>query len=305
MSQLPVSDSPGRVLPAVAAKVTLCVVIVGLVAWACAQGGLSRWGVPVVFLGAALAVALNWIAFLPAFAARTERYYDLTGSLTYLSVTATALLAAGTVDARAVTLAALVAIWASRLGLFLFRRIRAEGKDARFDEVKTSGPRFFLAWTLQAVWVFLTLAAALTAITTATPAPLGIWFGVGLGVWLAGFTIEVVADRQKRAFRRANDTKTEFITTGLWAWSRHPNYFGEVVLWVGVAIAAAPTFVGWQWVALVSPLFVYLLLTRGSGVPILERRADARWGGQPEYESYKARTPVLFPRPPVRGVGRP
>jgi steroid 5-alpha reductase family enzyme len=146
--------------------------------------------------------------------------------------------------------------------------------------------------------VFLTLAAALTAITTSTPAPPGIWFGVGLAVWLAGFAIEVTADRQKRAFKRARDRKTEFITTGLWAWSRHPNYFGEIVLWIGMAILAAPAFRGWQWVALVSPVFVIVLLTRGSGVPILEKRADERWGGQPEYESYKARTPVLIPRPP-------
>jgi steroid 5-alpha reductase family enzyme len=248
----------------------------------------------------ALAFVVNWIAFVPAFAMRTERFYDLVGSLTYLAAIATALLAAGRFDTRAVVLAALVATWATRLGLFLFRRVHADGGDARFDAVKQSGPRFFVAWTLQAVWVVLTLAAALTAITTSSPTPVGPWFVAGLAVWLAGFTIEVVADRQKRAFRRDPERKTEFIRTGLWAWSRHPNYFGEIVLWTGIAIAAAPVLRGPQWVALVSPVFVALLLMFGSGIPLLEKRANARWGGQPEYERYRAETPVLFPRPPKR-----
>ena len=271
---------------------------VGLVAWACGADGAAWGGLPVFGWCAALAFVVNWAVFAPAFAAKTERYYDLTGSFTYLSVTATALLASGRPDTRAALLALLVAVWALRLGVFLFRRVHADGGDGRFDALKRSGPRFFIAWTLQAVWVVLTLAAALTAITTATPAPLGVWFAVGLLLWLVGFGVEVLADAQKRRFRRQTDRKTEFISTGLWAWSRHPNYFGEILLWIGIAVMAAPTFRGWQWVALVSPLFVILLLTRGSGVPILEKRADERWGGQPEYESYKARTPVLIPRPP-------
>jgi steroid 5-alpha reductase family enzyme len=279
------------------AQAAVAVAVTGGVAWACGRGGVSRGGIPVTLLVTALAFVVNWIAFVPAFLRRTERFYDLVGSLTYLSVVAAALVAAGAYDTRSVVLAALVAVWATRLGLFLFHRVHADGGDARFDAIKRSGPRFLFAWTIQAVWVVLTLAAALTAITTSTPTPVGPWFVVGVGVWLAGFAIEVVADRQKRVFRRDPDRKTEFITSGLWAWSRHPNYFGEIVLWVGIAIAAAPTFRGLQWLALVSPVFVIILLTRGSGVPILEKRADARWGGQPEYERYKARTPVLIPRP--------
>jgi len=281
-------------LPAIAIQTTVAVLVVVAVVWACGRDGVARWRVPVTILVAALAFLINWIAFVPAFAMRTERFYDLIGGLTYLSVTAFALLAAGATDTRALILAGLIAIWATRLGLFLFRRVHADGGDGRFDEVKQSGSRFFFAWTLQAVWVVLTLAAALTAITAAHPTPVGAWFVVGVAVWVLGFAIEVVADRQKRAFRSNPDRKTEFICTGLWAWSRHPNYFGEIVLWIGIAIAAAPTFRGLEWIALVSPVFVIVLLTRGSGVPILEKRADARWGGQPEYERYKARTPVLI-----------
>jgi steroid 5-alpha reductase family enzyme len=121
---------------------------------------------------------------------------------------------------------------------------------------------------------------------------------LGVLVWIAGFGIEAVADRQKSRFRADPANKGRFIRSGLWAWSRHPNYFGEIVLWVGVAIIAVPVLQGWQWVTLISPVFVTLLLTRVSGVPLLEKKADATWGGQPDYEAYKASTPVLVPRPP-------
>jgi steroid 5-alpha reductase family enzyme len=121
---------------------------------------------------------------------------------------------------------------------------------------------------------------------------------VGFVVWLIGIGIEALADQQKSAFRADPANKGKFIQSGLWAWSRHPNYFGEIVLWVGVAIIAFPVLSGWQLVTLVSPLFVILLLTRVSGIPMLEKRADERWGGQPDYEAYKERTPVLVMRPP-------
>jgi steroid 5-alpha reductase family enzyme len=121
---------------------------------------------------------------------------------------------------------------------------------------------------------------------------------VGIAIWLAGFGIEVVADRQKSAFRKDPSNEDRFISTGLWAWSRHPNYFGEITLWTGVAVMALPILSGWRWVVLVSPVFVYLLITRISGVPMLEKRADKRWGGEADYELYKDKTPVLMLRPP-------
>jgi steroid 5-alpha reductase family enzyme len=125
---------------------------------------------------------------------------------------------------------------------------------------------------------------------------LGLFDAIGLAIWLLGFCIEVAADRQKSQFRR--ESPGRFIDTGLWAWSRHPNYFGEIVLWIGIAVMASSTLHGWQWATLVSPFFVALLLTRISGIPLLERRSDARWGDDQAYQSYKARTPTLIPRPP-------
>jgi steroid 5-alpha reductase family enzyme len=274
------------------------VVLIGLgIAWAGAQGGALVLGIPIFAFSVGLAFVIQWLVFIPAYLLQNESFFDLTGSITYISVTTLAVLLSPTVDGRSLLLFALVVIWAARLGTFLFRRIRKAGKDARFDEIKLSFPRFLLTWTLQGLWVTFTLAAALAAITTTTRQELGLFAIVGLLVWIFGFVIEVVADAQKSRFRADPQNKGKFIHAGLWAWSRHPNYFGEIVLWVGVAIIALPVLRGWQWATLISPVFVAVLLMRISGVPMLEKRADEKWGGQPDYEAYKERTPVLIPRP--------
>ncbi|MBN1261031.1 MAG: DUF1295 domain-containing protein [Anaerolineae bacterium] len=273
------------------------VILVGLgVALAGSQGSASALGMPLFGLAVGLAFLIQWLAFIPAYLLQTEKFFDITGSFTYISVTTLAVLLSPQIDGRSLLLLALVAIWAARLGTFLFRRIHKAGKDDRFDALKPSFPRFFNVWNLQGLWVTFTLAAALAAITTATRQPLG-WVALaGFLVWAFGFGFEVVADLQKSRFRAQPENKGQFIRTGLWARSRHPNYFGEIVLWIGVAIIAIPVLRGWQWITLISPVFVTLLLTRISGVPMLEKKADQKWGGQEDYEAYKARTPVLIPR---------
>ena len=285
------SRSPDRT-----ALITLPIVVLigALVALAGSQGGATVAGLPVFAIAVAAAFVIQWLAFVPSFAAQTERYFDLTGSVTYISITlAIVLLTPGT-DARALLLAALVLVWAARLGTFLVRRVHKAGKDDRFDDLKPSVIRFLNVWTIQGLWVTLTAAAAWVSITSTTRVGLDVFALIGFVVWAVGFGIEIVADLQKSRFNA--DPAGRFISTGLWGRSRHPNYFGEIVLWTGVAIVALPTLQGWQWVALISPLFVALLLTKVSGVPLLERKADAKWGGQPDYEAYKASTPVLVPK---------
>jgi steroid 5-alpha reductase family enzyme len=267
-----------------------------LVAVAGSQGGASIAGVPLFAISVGLAFILQWLAFIPAYALQTEKFFDLTGSVTYIAVITTAFILVTDADGRSTLLVALVVVWAIRLGTFLFRRIRRAGKDDRFDDIKPSFIRFLNVWTIQGVWVTFTIAAALAAITT-TSKKEGDWLAVvGVLVWAVGFAIEVVADSQKSRFSANPSNKGKFIRTGLWSRSRHPNYLGEIILWIGVAVIAFPVLQGWQLVTLMSPVFVAVLLTRVSGIPLLEQKADRKWGGQRDYEAYKEQTPVLMPR---------
>ncbi|MDQ0924652.1 steroid 5-alpha reductase family enzyme [Pseudarthrobacter sp. W1I19] len=277
-------------------SIPIAVVAGVLIALAGSHGGSTIGGLPVFALGVAAAFVIQWLVFVPSYKAQTEKFYDLTGALTYIAITVFLVLASPGVDARGLLLAAMVVLWAARLGSYLFRRVMKHGKDDRFDELKADFARFLNTWTLQGLWVVLTAALAWVAITSDKKVGLDGFFWVGLLVWALGIALETVADAQKTRFKADPANKGRFISTGLWSRSRHPNYFGEITLWVGVAIIALPVLQGWQWVALVSPVFVALLLIRGSGVPPLEEKADRKWGGQPDYEAYKKDTPVLLPK---------
>lgn len=265
-------------------------------AWAGSQGGASVANIPLYMIIVALIFLIQWVAFVPAYRQQNETFFDLVGSITYISMTLLALLLNPLRDARSFLVAALVIIWAVRLGLFLYRRIHKTGKDGRFDTLKTHFWRFLNVWTIQALWVIFTSAAAFMVLTTSNRKELGLFAIVGLLLWVIGFLIEVVADLQKSHFRADPANREQFIQSGLWRYSRHPNYLGEIILWIGMMIIALPVLQGWQWIALISPLFVILLLTRVSGIPLLESRADAKWGGQEVYEAYKEKTSVLLPR---------
>ncbi len=274
------------------------ILIGGLVSLAGSQGGATAGSVPVFLICGLLAFGINWLAFIPANAAKTEKYYDLTGSFTYLSLMIVAGVLSAPLDARSIIIALMVVVWALRLGSFLFLRIRDDGGDQRFDEIKKSPARFFLTWTLQGIWVLLTAASALVIITNSTRLPLDIFAFIGIGLWIAGFAIEVVSDRQKREFRKVPENKGRYISAGLWAWSRHPNYFGEISLWTGVTVASLPVLSGWQWVTIISPIFVAFLIIRISGVPKLEAHAKKKWGDEKEYQDYVSTVPLVIPRPP-------
>ena len=279
--------------------IAVAVAVGAFLAWAGSDGGDRVGSLPVFALCGMLAFAINWLAFIPAALTQTEKYYDLTGGITYLTTTGVAVALSSDLDLRATLVAGMVVLWSLRLATFLYRRISKSGKDGRFDDIKNRPARFLLAWTLQGLWVLLTAAAAFAVITGGVREPLGLIGFVGIAVWVAGMLIEVVADRQKSNFKDDPANEGKFIDTGLWAWSRHPNYFGEIVLWTGIAIIAVPVLEGWQWATLISPFFVAFLLIRVSGIPMLEERADKRWGGQDDYEKYKRETPVLIPKPPA------
>jgi len=269
-----------------------------LIAWAGSQGGALVGNIPVFALCAGVSFLLNGLLFIPAYLYQTERYFDLSGSLTYWALLTTTLALSPEVDPRDLLISGMIALWATRLGSFLFLRIQRDGSDGRFDRLKTRAPRFLMVWTLQGLWVLLTAACGLTAISSATKAPLGILAMVGTGLWVIGMLIEVTADLQKKRFRLRAENADRFISTGIWAWSQHPNYFGEILLWLGVALVALPALSGWQFLTLISPLLLFVLLTRISGIPLLDARARDRWGADNDYQTYIRRTPVLIPRPP-------
>ena len=280
--------------------IIVSVAVGAMVSLAGSDGSTTVGSISVFALCGALAYAINWVMFVPSNIAKTEHYFDLTGSITYITVVIVAAALSDDLDARAIVVTLMVLVWALRLGTFLFRRVKRDGRDGRFDTIKVDPLRFFMTWTLQGLWVLLTLACALAIVTGLDREDFGVFAIVGTVVWVVGLTIEVVADRQKSAFKRDPANEGRFITSGLWAWSRHPNYFGEITLWIGVAIMALPVLSGWRWVTLISPAFVVLLLTRVSGIPMLERRGAKRWGDDADYQAYVAATPVLVLRPPSR-----
>ena len=258
--------------------------------------GATINGWPAAATLALSAFVIQWLAFIPARLLQTERFYDLTGSATYIAVTLGAVAVASQPTGAQWLIALMIFIWAVRLGSFLFRRIHAAGGDQRFDQIKVSSSRFFVAWTLQGTWVVMTSCAAVTAILSPEQPPLGPVYIVGVPMWATGFAIEVIADRQKSRFRADPANGGRFINVGLWARSRHPNYFGEILLWAGIAVMAIPYLSGTQWVVMLSPLFVYALLTRISGIPTLARRGQQLWGDDPDYQAYLKNTPTLLPR---------
>ena len=278
---------------------TIVSILIGLlIATAGSEGSVNFNGVALFAICASISYVLHWIIFIPSFIYQTEHYFDLTGSISYLTGIGVAFYLNPSVDPRDLIIGAMIVIWAVRLGTFLFMRVKQDGKDGRFTVMKTQFHWFLMTWTIGGLWVFLTMAAGLAAITSNVTAPIGIMTYIGIALWIFGFSIEVIADKQKRIFKKQPNKEKEFITSGLWAWSRHPNYFGEITLWFGLTLIALPVLSGWQLVTLISPLFVYILLTRISGVTMLEARGMKKWGDDPEYLNYIKDTPKLMLRKP-------
>ena len=246
-----------------------------------------------------LAFLIQWVAFIPAYTFQTEKFYDITGTLSYLTVVWFTYMLSNPVDKINIgnlLLALLISIWAVRLGSFLFLRIHRAGEDKRFRKIKPSASQFFMTWTLQGLWVSLCSMCALTAISSEAGVVMNIVFYIGIVLFLMGFVIEVMADNQKSKFRSLNENKDKFITTGLWAKSRHPNYFGEIMLWTSIALIALPSLSGMQYLTLISPIFTYVLLVHISGVRMLEDMGTKKWGHLEEYKEYKLKTPRIFPK---------
>jgi len=284
-------------------KITVPVSIIviflsSLIALAGSQESISISNIPLFGLVVILIFIIQWFVFIPSFINRTEHFFDLTGSLTFISTVLFTLMVIPEIYLRDVVIALLVIIWAVRLGSFLFLRVRKDGGDGRFDIMKTKFWWFLMTWNIQGMWVFLSLAAGLAAMTSNQKLEADIFLLIGFVIWITGFAIEVIADTQKSKFRSYPENKDKFISTGIWSWSRHPNYFGEILLWIGITIIALPVLQGWQFITLISPIFIIFLLTQVSGVRLLELRGKKKWGDNEEYQRYIQSTSVLIPLPP-------
>ena len=265
--------------------------------WLINPTGQQLHGLPVVACVFVVVMALQVLGFAHAWWRRTEKFYDLFGSVSFITAAVMALVLSPRVGLYQSVLSAMVILWAVRLGSFLFQRVMEVGEDRRFRAIKQSFWSFLTIWTVQGVWVAVTSSAAVVAILEPDRQPNWAIASVGAALWFLGLLLEVVADRQKQRFRADPANAGQFIAHGVWAWCRHPNYFGEIVLWCGVFIAAAPVLVGWQWLTALSPVLVVVLLTKVSGIPALARRGQNQWGDDPGYQQYLANTPLLVPRP--------
>ncbi len=275
--------------------------LISLVVFLIAISIANATGNSLVVEAVLIAFIIQWAAFIPAYAFQTEKFYDLTGTLTYLTVTWYTLYMSSekftNLNGASIAIVLFISLWAIRLGSFLFSRIHKDGEDKRFRTIKPSATQFFMTWTLQGLWVSLCSMCALTAISSESGVVVNAFYYLGVGLFIYGFYTEVKADNEKSKFRSVPENRDKFITTGLWAKSRHPNYFGEIVLWAAIAVISLPSLSGLQYITLISPIFTYVLLVHVSGVRMLEARGQKKWGHLEEYKAYQKSTPMLFPKP--------
>tara|TARA_B100000575_G_scaffold224033_1_gene184524 strand:- start:178 stop:1032 length:855 start_codon:yes stop_codon:yes gene_type:complete len=246
-----------------------------------------------------LIFGLQLTGFIPSFYLKSEKYYDLFGGLTFVSSILVMILLkfrkTSTLSTREIILALSVLFWTLRLSFFLFQRVKRVGKDVRFDNLKFSFSKFLLAWMTQGLWVFICLFPTLIVFSSPTNNEI-IYLNFGGLIYLVGIVTEIIADYQKTIHNKRNKKSRKFISSGLWSISRHPNYFGEFLIWTGITIICFPVFSGFKYLALITPIFIYFLLNYISGVNLLEERGKEKWGNNPEYVKYLKTTPKFFPK---------
>jgi tryptophan-rich sensory protein len=234
-----------------------------------------------------VAMAIQYVLFLPAYFFKTDKLTDLSYGISFIALA----LIFFKFSTGKLLLVGIILLWAIRLIMYLVIRIHHMKRDKRFDGMRESLPRFLKFWTLQGVAVFLIMLAPLIYLEVGTSFSI-----VGLLVSLLGLGIETIADHQKFMFKKRVENKDCWTDTGLWRYSRHPNYLGEMLVWIGIYIFIFPGLsVPNRLIAAISPLFITGLLLFVSGIPLLEKRADEKWGKNKKYLLYTKRTPVLIP----------
>lgn len=257
----------------------------------------SDFAVTVGYAAAAVVVTLA-ITFVCAKIAHRHNVIDTTWGLLYVVIAIVVFASsAGHGDGvRRVLLLVLPGLWGLRLAYYVGTRSLGKGEDPRYDELlgKAKGSRDFYAlrmiYSLQGVLALIIAAPILVGGFERDPAGLLAWLGVA--VWAVGVFFEAVGDAQMGRFRKNPENKGKLIDTGLWRYTRHPNYFGDACVWWGTFLVAADALPGV--VTIFAPVIMTLLLTKGSGARILEKHMSRRDG----WDEYAARTSMFFPLPP-------
>lgn len=243
----------------------------------------------------AVSLGINLLMFIPAFIFKTDTLTDISYAVTFVVVALFGLLSGDTSLVKIIYFLA-VLLWAIRLGSYLLTRIRKIGKDKRFDGMRENFLLFLRFWFLQGLTVWVVMIPG-TLFFNTNYADITIVSLIGLAIFLVGLTIEAIADMQKYRFINTPENKGKWIDTGLWSISRHPNYLGEIMVWVGSYVFVLPALSGWGLIiGLAGPLFISFMILFISGVPILEKGADKIWGTNPAYQEYKKRVGVLLPK---------
>nr|GMD52405.1 uncharacterized protein LOC109150249 isoform X1 [Ipomoea batatas] len=248
---------------------------------------------------AIVTVVFQFIFFIVTALLKFDKVTDFAGSTNFVILAILTLALKGSWHFRQVILSVLVVIWGLRLGLFLLMRIMQWGEDRRFDGKRDQLGRLAIFWTFQAIWVW-TVSLPVTVVNASDNQPsLQARDIIGWIMWVFGIIVEVTADQQKLAFKNSPENRGKWCDVGVWKYSRHPNYFGEIVLWWGIFVASTPVLKGAEWLVVFSPVFITLLLLFVSGLPLLEESADKKYGNLPEYLSYKRETSPLILVPPA------
>jgi len=256
---------------------------------------MSPWSALLICLG------INALGFVLALAGRTDRYTDISYALTFAAVALAGLLAGPPPGWHTLALFAMVMLWSIRLGAYLLARILKTGRDERFDERREHPVRLARFWGLQAISVWIISLPVALAMAIPMPPEIPVWVWAGFAAWAVGLTVEAVSDWQKFRFRNQAENRGRFIRSGLWRYSRHPNYFGEMMVWWGLWLFVLPRLAGWSHLAVVSPLYITLLLLFVSGIPLLEKKARQKYGSDPAWQAYVKSTSRLIPWFPRRG----
>jgi steroid 5-alpha reductase family enzyme len=242
-------------------------------------------------------IIFNLGMFLIAFRQGTDKLTDISYAATFIALAVFGLTRTSETLTSQWILFYMVVFWAVRIGGYLFMRIRKTGKDKRFDKMRGNFRKFLSFWLLQAFTVWVVMLGVLEFFAEGVE-PVGAFMVVGLLLWLIGLIIEAVADMQKFQFMQNTKNKDKWIQSGLWKYSRHPNYFGEILVWFGVYVFVVSGLQGTaQLLSMASPLFIMFMLLFVSGIPLLEKSADARWGKDKNYIKYKNTTSIIIPFP--------